>query len=97
MPSPELDDDGIRQAQHAERVEQAEQACEERYQQGDLQGERSGVGVDPDDLGLHVRGLAGELFVQGGVGHHLRIVLERRRYLLLLGGVEHGAVLCHVA
>ena len=72
-------------------------AGEERYQQGDLQRDRSGVGVDPDDLGLHVLGLAGELFGQGGVGHHLRIVLESGRDLLLLRGVEHGAVLAPCA
>ena len=43
-----------------------------------------------------VRGLAGEQLFELGVAHHLGVVLERGRDLLLLGRGEHGAVVGHV-
>src|SRR5262245_51867165 len=51
---------GVWQAHHEERVHDADERCEERDQQGDLQCEVAGVGVDAEDLVLDVLGLAGE-------------------------------------
>ena len=48
----------VRQAQHAERVEQPDQAREDRDEQRDLQRAVVGVGVDADDLVLDRLGLA---------------------------------------
>ena len=87
---------GIGQAHHPEGDQEAEESGEERNQQRDLERERSRVGVDADDLGLDVRGLADEQLLEGGVAHDLRVVLERVGDLLLLGRGEHGAVLGHV-
>ena len=43
-----------------------------------LKREGTRVGVDPDDLGLHVRRLADQLLLQLRVAHQLRIVLQER-------------------
>ena len=43
---------GVRQAHHAERVEQPDEAGEDRDEQRHLKGERSRLGVDADDLVL---------------------------------------------
>src|SRR4051794_16861837 len=67
----------IRPAHHAEAIEQAERAGEDRDEQGDLECERSRVGVDADDLGAHVGRLAGELLFELGVAQYLGVLVER--------------------
>jgi hypothetical protein len=57
------------QAHHAERVDQPDEAGEDRHQQRHLKGERPRVGVDADDLVLDSLGLAGEQLVELGVAH----------------------------
>ena len=60
-------------------------------EQGDLQGQRPGLGVDPEDLGLDLRRLTGELLLELGVAHHFGVLLQRDGDLLLLGRAEDGA------
>ena len=70
-----------------------ERSGEDRDGKRDLQRERSNVGVDADDLVLDRLRLTGELLLEPGVAHHLRVVLERVSDLFLGGSREHGAVL----
>src|SRR5436305_11738827 len=76
---------GVGEAQHPERVEQAEERGEEGYQQGSLKGQVPGIGVDADDLLAGRRRLPFQLFLQRGVAHDLGVVLQGFRNLLLLG------------
>ena len=71
-------------------------AARSGIEQRHLQGERSRLGVDADDLVLDRLGLAGEQLLELRVAHQLGVVLERRRDLLLLGRREHGARLRQV-
>src|SRR5262249_4751134 len=53
---------GIGQPRHPGAVEQAEERGEEGDEQRDLERDRSRLGVDVDDLGVHVFRLAGQSF-----------------------------------
>ena len=65
------------------------QAGEDRDEQGHLECERPGLGVDPDDLGLDLGRLVGEQRIEVGVAHDLGVVLERVGHdHLLLAGVS---------
>src|SRR3954451_19396859 len=79
------------QPHHAKRVEQPDEPGKDRNQEGHLEGPRSGIRVDADDLVLNVSWLARELLLELGVAQHLCVVLQRLRDLLLLGGAKHGA------
>src|SRR3954451_1394760 len=79
-------------AHHPERVREPSEPGEDGDEESDLKGKRACVGVDADDLRLDVRRLPGQLFLELGIGHELCVVFERGRYLFLLSGVEHRAV-----
>src|SRR4051794_27984181 len=64
------------QAQHPERVEQAEQSGQDRHEQRDLERAMGGLVVDPHDLLAYRRRLALQRLVEVGGAHHLSIVLE---------------------
>src|SRR5215211_3825828 len=83
---------GIGEASHAQRIEEAEEACENGDEQGDLEGAVPRFLVDAEDVGLHVFGLAGEERFELGAAHHLGVVFEGVRDLLLLGRWDHLAV-----
>ncbi len=86
--------DGSGSGRRIIRIETAksEQRGEQRDDERHLQRDVPRVGVDPDDLGLHVRRLADEQLLQLRVGHDLGVVLEHGRDLLLVGRREHRAV-----
>ena len=86
----------VGQAHHAERVRQPEQRRRGAGRAARPAARWARVGVDADDLGLHVLGLAREQLVELRVAHHLGVVLERVRDLLLLRGRQHRARLRHV-
>ena len=86
---------GIGQAHHAEREEQPDQTGEDRNKKRHLKGDMPGLGVDPDDLLLRLRRLAGELLLELGVAHHFGVMLQDLGDLLLLSTGKHGARLGH--
>ena len=55
---------GSGSAHHPEGVREPAEAGQDRDEQGNLQGERSRIGVDADDLGLDVLRLPGQLLFQ---------------------------------
>ena len=79
----------VGQARHPEPVDQPDQPGEQGNDQRHLKRERSGIRVDADDLRLHVLGLADEQLLELRVAHHLGVVVEPLRDLLLFGRREH--------
>ena len=88
---------GIGQAHHAERDQQPDQTGEDRNKKRHLKGDMPGLGVDPDDLLLCLRWLAGELLLELGVAHHFGVMLQDLGDLLLLSPRKHGARLGHAS
>ena len=81
---------------HPEGVGDAEEAGDHGDEERDLEAQVPGIGVDGEDLLLDVRRLVGDLPLELGVAHHLRVGLQRLGDLLLLGRRDHGARLGHV-
>ena len=65
-------------------MHEPEQAGEHRDEERDLQRDVARVRVDADDLVLHRRRLPTSCSLELRVAHHLGVVLERVRDLLLL-------------
>ena len=74
-------------------MNEAEERGEQRDEQRDLERDRPRLGVDLDDLGLDVGGLPASSCVEVRVRHHLGVLLEPLRDLLLLGRREHLALI----
>ena len=85
--------DGLMSGQlhEPERHHEPDDRREERHEQRDLERERPGLRVDPDDLLLDLLRLAFQLGVQRRVAHQLGVVVQGRRDLLLVLGLEHRA------
>ena len=77
-------------------AEEPEERREDRHEQRHLKGEVARLIVDLEDLLLDGRGLVGEQLLELRVAHHLRVIFQRLRDLLLLGGGDHGTRVRHV-
>ena len=81
------------EAAHPERIQQPEQAGDDRDQQSHLKCQRPSFGIDADNLSLDLRRFVLEDLDELGVAHHFRILLESHSDPLLVGRRQHRAVL----
>src|SRR4029077_20662235 len=84
---------GIGEAPHPEPVQQPEQAGDDGNEQGYLKRAIAGAFVDAEDLVLYGSRFAGQEWLELGVAHHLGVVLQCVRDLLLLSRWYYLALL----
>ena len=83
---------GFGHPDHPERVHRPEEPRDQGHEQRDLERERTRLGVDADDLVLRLRRLVGQDRLELSVRHQLRVLLQGRRDLFLLGLLLSAAV-----